>query len=143
MASQVRKDPTTGASTWASQFQAAGPKYQAGIQAVTRAPGAAAAAAADKWMARIQDPKTKAKFAAKSAAVTLSAWQEAAINFGVPNLARGASKGQGKYQTFATKFYPFLSTNMAKVASMPSTTLQDNIARATAMMTLNAGFTNA
>lgn len=140
MARQVRKDPTTGAQTWATQFQQSGPKYQQGVQAVTQAPGAAAAAASDKWLARVTDPAAKAKFAAKSAAVTLQDWQNAAIQFGVPNLARGASKGQSKMVAFNTKFYPFLSQNMAKVASMPSTTLQDNIARATAMMTLNAGF---
>lgn len=143
MAKQVRKDPTTGAATWSSQFQAAGPKYQAGVQAVTEAPNAAAAKAADKWQARVSDPKTKAKFVAMNNKVSLSDWQQAAVTFGVPNLARGAAKGQSKYESFAQKFYPFLSGNMAKVAAMPSTTLQDNIARATTMMTLNAGFTNS
>lgn len=143
MASQVRKDPTTGAQTWATQFQGAGAKYQAGIQAVTKAPNAAAAASVAKWQAKMADPKTAAKFVSSNNKVSLSDWQNAAVTFGVPNLARGASKGQSKYATFATKFYPVLSTNMAKVAAMPSTTLQDNIARATTMMTLNAGFSNS
>lgn len=143
MAKQVRKDPTSGAALWSSQFQSAGPKYQAGIQAVQEAPNAAAAKSADKWQAKLADPKTKAKFISANNKVSLSAWQTAATTYGVPNLARGAAKGQGKYEAFATKFYPVLSSNMAKVASMPSTTLQDNIARATTMMTLNAQFSNS
>ena len=143
MAVAVRKDPTTGAATWASQFQGSGAKYQAGINAVQQAPNAAAAKSADKWLAKLQDPKTKAKFIASNNRVSLQDWQAAATTYGVPNLAHGAAKGQGKYATFAGKFYPFLSTNMAKVSAMPSTTLQDNIARATAMMTMNAAFVNS
>ena len=143
MARQVRKDPSSGAATWSQQFQGAGSKYQAGIEAVTEAPNAAAAKAADKWQAKMADPKTKAKYIAMNQKVSLSDWQNAAKTFGVPNLARGAAKGQSKYQDFATKFYPYLSTGMGKVAAMPSTTLQDNIARAVAMMQHNAGFTNS
>lgn len=140
MAKQVRKSPSEGASTWSSQFQGSGAKYQSGINAVQDAPNAAAARSADKWLARLQDPATKAKFIAKNNGVTLQSWKDAATTYGVPNLARGAAKGQSKYEAFAGKFYPFLSGNMAQVAAMPSTTLQDNIARATKMMTLNAGY---
>lgn len=140
MATQVRKSPTEGASTWSQQFQSSGPKYQAGIQSVQTAPNALAAKAADKWQARLADPNTKAKYISRNNAVSLQDWQAAATNFGVANLSRGASKGQSKYEGFAQKFYPFLSANMQKVASMPSTTLQDNIQRAVQMMTLNAGY---
>jgi hypothetical protein len=110
------------------------------VQAVKTAPGAAAAAAVNKWVANVSSAATQAKFVANTSAVTLSAWQQAATTRGVQNLSAGATKGLPKYTAFATKFYPYLSTGMSQVAAMPSTTLQDNINRAVAMMTYNSKF---
>lgn len=143
MATGVRKTPTAAGSLWQSQFSGSSAKYQAGVQAVTTAPGQSAAAAADKWQTNVSSATAKSKFATNSAAVTLTSWQQAATIRGVQNLSAGASKGVGKYTSFATKFFPVLSQNMAAVAAMPSTTLQDNINRAVAMMTANAKFSNA
>lgn len=140
MAKQVRIDPTTGASAWNSGFSGSGAKYQRGVQAVTSAPNADAAKALPRWIASVTSKDTQDKYVANNNAVTLQDWQNAAVTYGVPNLTRGAAKGQQKYAAFAGKFYPYLSTGLAQINAMPNVTLQDRIARATAMITYNAGF---
>lgn len=140
MATQVRKSASEASSLWQSQFAGSSAKYQAGVNAVKTAPGQSAAAAADKWQTNVSSASAKSRFATNSSAVSLSSWQQAATTRGVQNLSAGAAKGVSKYQNFATKFFPVLSSNMATVAAMPSTTLQDNINRAVAMMQLNAKY---
>ena len=140
MATQVRKSASDGASSWQQGFGGSSAKYQSGVQNVKTAPGTMAAAASAKWQANVSSAAAKSRFETGSSAVTLQAWQQAATTRGVQNLSAGATKGLPKYTAFAQKFYPVLSQNMATVAAMPSTTLQDNIQRAVTMMTLNSKF---
>lgn len=140
MASKVRVSPQDGANMWQQQFGASSAKYQSGVNAVDTAPNAKAAAALPKWIAAVTSKRVQDKFVAKNNAVDLTSWKTATITFGVPNLSRGAQKGQPKYAKFAASFYPFLSDNLSKIAPMPSITLEDNIARAAAMMRLNAQY---
>lgn len=142
MADKVRVAPSDGANAWQAGFGAAGAKYQRGVQNVTAAPNAKAAAALPRWIASVTSKSVQDKFVARNQAVTLESWKSAAVEFGVPNLSRGAQKGQPKYQAFASKFYPYLNGVLSKVASMPNVTLQDRIARATTLMQENAKFTH-
>lgn len=143
MASKVRVQPSDGANNWQSGFGAAGAKYQSGVQNVTEAPNAKAAAALPRWIASVTSKAVQDKFVSKNQAVTLDQWKSNTINFGVPNLSRGAQKGQPKYAAFATKFYPFLNNTLSKISSMPNVTLQDRINRAVTLMQENAKFTGA
>lgn len=140
MADKVRVDPTTGSQNWQSGFGASGAKYQRGVEGVTTAPNAKAAAALPRWVASVTSKSVQDKYVSKNQAVSLSDWQNATVTYGVPNLSRGAAKGQSKYATFATKFYPFLSSNLSKVNAMPNVTLQDRIAKAVALMQANSTF---
>ncbi len=140
MANQVRVSPSDGGNAWQQGFGAAGAKYQRGVEAVTVAPNKKAAEALPRWIASVTSKKTQDKYVRRNQAVTLESWKAAATQFGVPNLSRGAQKGAPKYASFAEKFYPYMSTGMAKIASMPNVTLEDRIARATEMMRHNAGF---
>ena len=140
MADTVRVDPATGAKTWQSQFGAAGAKYTQGINNVKTAPGAKAAAALPRWVASVTSTDVQQKFASRVSSVTLQAWQAAATGIGVQRLSQGATKGVNKYQSFATQFYPYLSTGLAQIQAMPNVTLEDRIARANALMRYNAQF---
>lgn len=140
MASKVRVTPQDGATNWQSGFGSSGAKYQRGVENVDAAPNAKAAAALPRWIASVTSKAVQDKYVSKNQAVTLDAWKSATVQFGVPNLSRGAQKGQAKYSQFATKFYPFLNGTLSKIASMPNVTLQDRIARATTLMTENANF---
>jgi hypothetical protein len=73
------------------------------------------------------------------AAVGLSDWQQAATA-GVSRVAQGAQQKQGKYQAFATSFYPHLDNGIAKIKAMPNDTFEARVQRAVAMMRHNASY---
>lgn len=128
----MAKDPATIAKKWADNLSAAANNgtVTAGIQAVTMAPGVAAArqkavwaqntaAAQDRWAANVQVP--------------LPEWQQAAINKGVARIATGATAAEPKMVSFMNKLMPVI--NNAK-ANLPARgTFQQNLARATQMAT--------
>lgn len=134
----VRSNPAAATAKWVSNLSAAADRMTQGAQAVTKAPGQAAAAAADKWLQRVT--QSKAKFAANVSAVSLQDWQNAYVNIGVPRVAQGAQAKQAKMQNFMTQFLPYLQRGVSTIDQMPSTTLEDGIARATAMIRYNSKF---
>ena len=134
----VRATPEMATAKWVSNLSSATERMTAGAQSVTRAPGQAAAAAADKWLARVT--ASKDKFRTNVGAVSLQSWQNSYINIGIPRVAQGAQAKQSKYSDFAAQFLPYLSRGVAQIDSMPSVTLEDGIARATAMIRYNAKF---
>lgn len=134
----VRSNPQAATAKWVQNLSAAADRMTAGANAVTKAPGVAAAAAADKWLQRVT--AAKSKFATNVAAVSLQSWQQSYINVGVPRVAQGAQAKQNKVLDFQTQFLPYLSRGLSTIDAMPSTTLEDGIARATAMIRYNAKF---
>jgi len=131
----MKTDATAAAQKWATKMAGASQFYTAGVQAVQEAPGAAAArqaqVAAQNYQARIND----GSWAKRVGAVTLGSWQQAAITKGAPRLASGAQAAQPKVQAFLTDFLPFEQNVVNQVkSSMPRGTLEQNIARATAVM---------
>lgn len=135
-------DPNAGQLKWQRNLQGSTESIKAGVMAVQQSPTAAAAAAADKWQAKLTSPDAKAKFIANTQAVSLQDWQTATVNVGIPRIAAGAAKGATKYGNFAAKFYPYLANVQQTIAKMPSTTLEDNIARMTAQVRAAAQFKN-
>ena len=135
----VRSNPQAATAKWVQNLSAATDRMTAGAQAVQKAPGLAAAAAADKWLQRVT--QSKAKFASRVASVSLQSWQQSYINVGIPRVAQGANAKQGKMQAFMEEFIPYLQRGIATIDNMPSTTIEDGIARATAMIRYNAKFT--
>lgn len=85
------------AARWQTGFSAAGPKWSAGINAVTVAPGISAAAAKDRYVAGVN--ASADKFAQNVAKVTLADWKNMSTTKGASRLASGATAGVGKYQT--------------------------------------------
>lgn len=134
----VRSDPTAATAKWLQNLSASTDRMTAGAQRVQKAPGLAAAAAADKWLARVQ--AAKAKFAARVASVSLADWQNSYINVGIPRVSQGANAKQAKITRFYEEFLPYLARGLATIDAMPSVTLEDGIARASAMIRYNAKF---
>lgn len=123
---------------WLQNLSAATDRMTQGANAVQKAPGLAAAAAADKWLAKVT--ASKAKFASRVGSVSLQSWQQSYINVGIPRVAQGATAKQGKVTAFMDQFLPYLATGLQQIDNMPNTTLEDGIARATAMIRYNAKF---
>lgn len=84
------------AQRWQTNFGAAGPRWAAGIQAVTTAPGIAAAAAQDRYLAGVT--ANVGKYASKVAAVPLQTWKDTSVSKGQGRLASGAQAGAPKFQ---------------------------------------------
>lgn len=120
--------PAAAATKWATNLGAATNAYTAGVQAVQTAPGASAAAAADRYVAGVQ--ASLQKFINRSQAVTLQAWQTAAVNKGAPRLASGATAAQSKVQNAYTNLFPYIAQAVGALPARGS--LDQNIARSAA-----------
>lgn len=127
----VKATPTSAAANWNQGFGAAGPAYEAGIDAVTVAPGQLAA---NQVNAYVQGVQQNAKiWASKVAAVDINTWKNAAKTTGSQRLASGAAKGQPKVAAFMQAFLPDL-TNI--VNGLPSRgSFEQNMGRFTAYAT--------
>lgn len=134
----VKSTAAQATAKWLQNLSAASDRMQQGAMAVTTAPGLAAAAAADKWLTKVTN--AKAKFAANVSAVSLQSWQNSYVQVGIPRVAQGANAKQAKVTAFMNQWLPYLQTGLQTIDKMPSTTLEDGIARATAMIRYNAKF---
>lgn len=122
-------DPTRAKDKWVRNLSGATEDIRAGINAVTESPTAKAAAAKDKWFAKIQIAQQEDRFAKGLLRVSLADWKKAAIEKGVNRIAGGAVANQDKMEKFMKDFLPFVETVRDKVQAMPSTTFEDNIQR--------------
>lgn len=134
----VRTTSQDATAKWLANISNASARMQAGAMRVQTAPGQAAAAAADKWLAKVT--AAKAKFAARVGSVSLQDWQQAYINVGIPRVAQGAQAKQAKFTAFLDQFLPYLASGLQQIDKMPSTTVEDGVARASAMIRWNAKF---
>ena len=116
------------AQKWGSAMQGAGTAYTAGVKAVTQAPGQAAAAAADLWANNTV--AAKPKFATNSAAVSLGAWQQAAVDKGSARLGSGATAALPKFQTAMSSVLPYIEQVRGSLPARGG--LDQNIARSVA-----------
>lgn len=134
----VRTDAQAATAKWLQNLSAASARMAAGADRVTEAPGMKAARAADKWLARVT--ASKDKFARNAGRVTLEEWKNAYKTVGVPRVAQGAQMKQHKMQDFLTDYLAYLARGAATIDAMPSVTLEDGIARATAQIRYNAKY---
>lgn len=124
----MARDPAQVAAKWSGNLANATQHITDGVNRVTQAPGQKAAAAADLWLQRIQ--ASKDKWRARVGSVSLSDWQAAMVNKGVPRIASGAQASQPKMQSFLADFLPFQERVTSSTHAMPKGTLEQGIARA-------------
>lgn len=135
------KDATAVAATWANRLSASEAEIRAGVSRVTQAPGERAAAQVDAYIAGVQ--RARAKWQRNVSAVSLSQWQSAMINKGIPRISSGAAAAQPKVAAFMQQFLPYVESGAATVRAMPKGTVEQGIARAAAMIRHNAAFERA
>lgn len=124
------------AAHWSQQLAGAGAKIQAGVQGVSVAPGAAAARQKSAYVAGVTAKADK--WAQNVAAVSLSEWQQAFINKGIPRIATGAQAAQPKFTQFMNKLLPYQKSG---ISSLPARgNLQQNIGRMTQWVNYMAQF---
>jgi hypothetical protein len=119
---------------------AAGPAYEAGINAVRSNPAADAAASADLWSARVTEARSKEKFRESLGRVTAQAWKDAAINKGSARLTSGIQAAEPKIVAFHREVGPHIDAGLAAIKAMPKQTLEQRIARSVKMQQHMATF---
>lgn len=132
--------PQALAQKWARNIGAATESIKAGVNAVTVSPTEKAARAQDQYLLGVQRAVSDGKYAAGLRRVTLADWQQAMLNKGIPRVASGAMAAQPKMESFLSEFLPHVQAGQRMLESMPRGDIQQNIARAVAMIEHNAKF---
>src|SRR5258708_28699477 len=112
----VRTTSGDATAKWLANISNSSARMQAGAMRVQTAPGQAAAAAADKWLAKVT--AAKAKFAARVGSLSLQERQQADINGGIPRVAQGAQAKQAKVTPFLDQFLPHLASRRPQIHHM-------------------------
>lgn len=135
----MAKDPAQVAQTWANRLGASSQEITQGVQRVTVPPGEKAAQQVDAYIAGVQ--RARDKWVRNVSSVTLGQWQQAMIQKGIPRISSGAAAAQPKVEAFMRSFLPYVEQGAAAVRAMPKGTVDQGIARATAMIRHNAQYT--
>ena len=131
----VRTSPQQYAARWSAGMNAAGPNITAGVNAVTVAPGQAAAAQQALMLQNLTAAITSGKWAKNVAAVSLSSWQKSMTTKGVSNIAAGVSAAASNKIPQWTTMLNNVAQAVDGLSSTPRGNLQQNIARAVNFMT--------
>lgn len=131
--------PDQIAQKWATNLAGATETIKAGIQAVSVAPGQAAARQAQAYIQGVQ--AAQQKWQRNVSAVSLTEWQQATIDKGVNRIATGAQAAQPKMQSFLVKLLPYQQNLKGSLPARGG--LEANIARMDAWVRGMAKFQNA
>lgn len=126
----VRVTPEEYANLWAQRLGAAVDRIRAGVERVREAPGVRAAAAADRFRARILEAIDTGRWQAEVSRVTLDQWRTAMLEKGVPRIGAGAQAARPEMQQFATALFAHIEEGQRRLQAMPRVTLEDAINRA-------------
>jgi len=127
---------------WATRLGQSAEKVKAGVARVTENPMAKAAANEDKWFAGVQRAKSEGRFKRGLMKTSLEDWQRSIIEKGADRIAAGAAQAVPKMTAFFDKALPYMDNLKKEIDKMPSTTLEDNIARSAAWQRKMAQFDN-
>lgn len=128
------KTAAQSAANWKKRMAVASEDYKAGIERVSEAPGAAAAAAADRYAQGVAEAVASGKYAERAASVSLGDWKRLTLEKGPARLAQGAAAAEAKVQATMGQILSNIEAVKAEIDSMPKATLEDRIARSVAYM---------
>jgi hypothetical protein len=126
----ARKTAAQAAEKWGRKMAAAGQDYAAGINAVTEAPGIAAAKNAQGYINGVQ--ASMQKWQTNTANVPLETWRDAALTKGAQRLAAGAAAAVPKVQAAHERILPMVDRARASIAGMDRSTPMARIERSAA-----------
>jgi hypothetical protein len=134
----ARVTAAQGAAKWASRLSGAAQEITQGVQAVTEAPGMAAARSKALWLSQVT--ASADKWARRVSSVSLQSWQDAMINKGVPRIGQGAQAAIPKVESFLNDFLPYVDQGVQALKSLPKGGVEAGINRAAAMIRHNAAY---
>ena len=113
----------------ARNLKASVPDIQIGVNAVTDAPGAKAAAQQEKMLTNLTEAVRSGKWARRVSAVTLEDWKANMLQKGVGRIASGIDGASDKVEAFFAQLFPYQDTLKRQLDNMPDLTLEDSINR--------------
>lgn len=132
MAKRVRVTAKEYADKHRRRTSAAIEDMRSGIAKVTEAPGAKAAQQQEKMRAKLVESIDSGKWARRVASVSLEDWKADMLDKGVGRVVSGLERAAPKVEAFAEQLIDHQNTLLVTLDGMPSVTLEDSIARATA-----------
>lgn len=128
----ARLTPQEAAAKLVQRASAATGDYQAGVMRVSRAPGEAAAASANRMLAGVQQAVQSGRWANRVRSVSLGEWQRQTSEKGAARYAQGVQAAQGKIEQRMAQLLPMVDSAAAKARSMPADTKEQRIQRSVA-----------
>lgn len=132
--------PQEAAEKQARNLKNSIPDITAGVNRVTEAPGIKAAAKADKMRANLIKSLDDGTWANNVKSVTVDQWKDKMLKKGVNRISDGIDAARPKVEGFFQQLFPYQDQLITKVNGMRDVTLEDNIARMTAMVRGMADF---
>lgn len=111
-----------------------------GVGRVTANPCDAAAAKADKMIARLAEAVQSGKWARNLKKVSLEEWKDKMVNKGVPRISGGIDGAKDKVIAFAKDLLPHVDAGVNKIKALPDLTIDDSINRAATFIRHMADF---
>ena len=131
MANRVRVTAEEFQEKHARRTSAALEDMRLGVERVTEAPGALAAAKEKKMRQNLLAALDSGKWRRRVASVTLDEWKKDMLEKGVGRVTTGLERAKDKTIEFAGKLIAHQNAILAKLETMPDLTLEDSIARMT------------
>lgn len=126
----MAKDPAAVTAKWVSAMQGSSQAIKDGVNAVTVAPGQAAARQVNAYVSGVANSQDKWK--RNVAAVSLQDWQTAMNDKGAARVGTGAAAASGKMQNAMAQLLPAIDQIVANLPARGD--LGANINRAVAFM---------
>jgi hypothetical protein len=123
----ARVNPDEYVKKWQTRTAAASEDYKQGVMRVSQAPGSLAAAKKADYVAAVNANQNK--WAANVGKVTLTEWQNMAVNKGAQNLSTGVQAAGPKMAQAAGKLLSTVDSIRPRIRSMPSGTYEQRKAR--------------
>ncbi len=131
----AKVNSTQFAEKWARRMSQSTQDIQNGVNRVTEAPTAKAAAKKQKMLQNLTAAVNSGKWEAGLNRVSLQDWKKSIIEKGLPRVQAGVTAAQPKVADFANKLLAYQEGLQSQIESMPDLTLQDSISRMTAWIT--------
>jgi len=126
---KAQKNAQQVSQKWSRNLSGATQSITDGVNAVTQAPGVAAAAQQQAMLAKLTAAVQSGKWAARVSAVGLNDWKTAMTTKGIQRVASGAQAAEPKMAKFLTDFLPVAAQVSQEVSAMPKVTIEDSVNR--------------
>lgn len=129
------------AQKWRNNTTAATASIEAGVRGVTESPTVKAARRKEAYKEGVRRAADDGTWERGLLSVSRDDWVQAMLTKGIPRIATGVAAAEGEFASFMGEFLPHVNAGRDAInRSMPRGGLEQNIARATAMMRHNAQF---